>query len=66
MAWKLAQCRWHDMLQLDDYLKEGWEPFGVTETDADATIWLRRSANPQEAGVVELPRRPRHESEVAY
>ena len=33
MAWKLAQCRWHDKLQLDAYLKEGWEPFAVTERD---------------------------------
>jgi hypothetical protein len=65
MAWKLAQCRWRDKLRLNDYLAESWEPFAATETDHEATIWLRRSASPHDAGVVEMPLRPRHEPDVA-
>jgi hypothetical protein len=65
MAWKLAQCRWRDRSQLDGYLKNSWEPFAATgRTDEDLTVWLRRSADPEEAGTVDLPRRPRHEFEA--
>jgi hypothetical protein len=64
LAWKLIQCAWRDREQLDDYLRESWEPFAVTGFDAEAIVWLRRSADPQDAGVVDLPRRPRSEPEV--
>lgn len=64
MAWRVAQCSWRDKPRLDSYLRESWGPFAVTETDSDPTIWLRRSAEPQDAGVVDMPRRPRGEPEV--
>ena len=65
MALELAQCGWRDKLRLNDYLAESWEPFAVTEPDNEATIWLRRSARPEDARVVELPWQPRREPEVA-
>jgi hypothetical protein len=65
VAWKLVQCAWRDQEQLDAYLRESWEPFTVTDFEAEAIVWLRGSADPQDAGVVDLPRRPRHEPEVA-
>ena len=65
MAWKLAQCAWTDKERLDGYLGASWEPFAVTETDGEATVWSRRSAEPVDARVAHLPRRPRHEPEVA-
>jgi hypothetical protein len=65
MAWKLDQCNWCDRAQLDAYLRESWEPFAVTETDHAPTIWLRRSADPEDARVVDMPRRPRGEPELA-
>ena len=55
MAWKLAQCAWREKAQLEAYLREGWEPFAVSETDAEPTIWLRRSTAPADAGIVEPP-----------
>ena len=69
MAWKLTQCPWREKARLDAYLKDDWEPFAVTETDAFPTIWLRRSAARKDAGVAELPKdgpppRPRLEPEV--
>lgn len=38
MAWRFAQC-WGKKARLEAYLKEGWDPFAVTET------WLRRSGS---------------------
>ena len=64
MAWKIVQCAWRDRAQLDAYLRESWEPFAVTDFEGEAIVWLRRSADPQDAGVVEMPRRPRGELEV--
>jgi hypothetical protein len=63
MAWKLARCSWRDP-QLNEYLAAGWDPFAVTDTEGEAIIWLRRSAEPADAGVTDLPRRPRNEPEV--
>ncbi len=65
MAWKLAQCAWRDRSQLDAYLGESWEPFAVTDAYGEAIVWLRRSADLQDAKVVNLPRPPRGEPEVA-
>jgi hypothetical protein len=65
LAWKLAQCVWRDQAQLDAYLRDSWEPFAVTDFEAEVIVWLRRSADPQDASVVDMPRRPRHEPEVA-
>lgn len=65
MAWKLIQCAWRDRKQLDDYLRESWEPFAVTADESETIVWLRRSADPQDARVVDMPRRPRGEPEVA-
>jgi len=63
MAWKLAQCGWAATERLDSYLAEGWEPFAVTETEDGATVWLRRSADPQDAHVTMRPRvRSGHEA----
>lgn len=45
MAWRFAQC-WGKKARLEAYLKEGWDPFAVTET------WLRRSAAPEHASLV--------------
>lgn len=64
MAWQLMQCNWDEKVGLEAYLKEGWEPFAVTETEYAPTIWLRRPGTPEDAGIVELPRRPRGEPEV--
>jgi hypothetical protein len=65
MAWRLAQCPWHKREQLDALLREGGEPFAVTDAEnSSTTIWLRRSSEPSSAGVVELPRRPQLEREV--
>jgi hypothetical protein len=64
MAWRLAQCTWDDRAGLDTYLREGWEPFAVTESEHYPTIWLRRSAEPRDAGV-DMPSGPRIEPEVA-
>jgi hypothetical protein len=65
LAWKLVQSAWRDRAQLDAYLRESWEPFAVTDADSEAIVWLRRSADPQDASVVDMPRRPRGEPEVA-
>ncbi len=65
MACKLVRCAWRDRAQLDAYLRESWEPFVATETDHEPTICLRCSADPQDARVVDMPRRPRSEPEVA-
>ena len=35
MAWQLTQCLWRDRQQLDAYLRDSWEPFAVSETDAE-------------------------------
>jgi hypothetical protein len=40
--WQVAQCAWSDTQRLDDLLAEHWEPFAVTETHGEATVWLRR------------------------
>ena len=64
MAWRLAQCSWHERARLDSYLRNSREPFAVTETDNDPTIWLRRSADPRDAGVIDMPTQPRGEPEV--
>jgi hypothetical protein len=64
MAWRLTQCPWRDRQQLDALLADGWEPFAVSETDHEPTVWLRQEATRANANVVEFPRRPRHESEV--
>ena len=64
MAWRLTQCLWSDRPQLDALLTDGWEPFAVSETDHEPTVWLRQEATRANANVVEFPRRPRHESEV--
>jgi len=65
MAWKLAQCVWHETARLNTYLEASWEPFAVTDGENGATVWLRRSAEPMDAKVEDLPRRPRYEPEVA-
>ena len=65
MAWKLVQCAWRDQAQLDAYLRDSWEPFAVTDFEFEVIVWLRRSADPQDASVVDMPRRPRGEPEVA-
>ena len=64
MAWQLTQCLWRDRQQLDAYLRDSWEPFAVSETDAEPTVWLRRLTRPEVAGAVEPPRRPLLEREV--
>jgi hypothetical protein len=64
LAWKLIQCAWRDRERLDAYLWERWEPFAVTADEGETTAWLRRSADPQDAGVVDMPLRPRGEPEV--
>jgi len=69
MAWELVQCAWRERTRLNSYLKDGWEPFAVSESDAEPTLWLRRSATSADAGIFEPPereppRRPRMESEV--
>lgn len=62
MAWKLAKCLADDRDQLNQFLEASWEPFAVTETDYIATIWLRRSAEPQDAAMELVPRRRRGEA----
>ena len=57
MAWKLASCAWEDNQRLDAYLAASWEPFAVTETEDRPTVWLRRSAAPQDAKIDIDPRR---------
>jgi hypothetical protein len=57
MAWKLASCAWEDNHQLNAYLADSWEPFAVTETEDRPTVWLRRSADPQDARTDIDPRR---------
>jgi hypothetical protein len=64
MAWRLTQCRWRDRRQLDALLADGWEPFAVSETDAEPTVWLRQDVARADAAVVVLPPRPRYEYEV--
>ena len=64
MAWKLVQCAWRDRAQLDAYLAESWEPFAVTDFEAEVIVWLRRSADPQDASVVDTPRLPYGEWEI--
>jgi hypothetical protein len=65
MAWRLTQCRWRDRQQLDELLADDWEPFAVSETSDDPTVWLRQEVGRAEANVVVFPpRRPRHEPEV--
>jgi hypothetical protein len=49
MAWKLARCSWRDQ-QLNKYLAAGCDPFAVTDTEGEAIIWRRRSAEPADAG----------------
>ena len=41
------------------------EAFAVSDADGDAVVWLRRSADPQDARAAEIPLRPRGEPEVA-
>ena len=58
MAWRLMKCWWHDQWRLDALLRNGWEPFSVTDSGAGVeTIWLSRSVYPSEAGVEPEPRR---------
>ena len=57
MAWKLTQCPADDVVQLDAFLAASWEPFAVTETDHEATVWLRLGCDPDEARVERTPRR---------
>lgn len=64
MAWRLTQCLWRDRRQLNALLADGWEPFAVSETDYDTTVWLRHEVARAEAKVVVLPPRPQHELEV--
>jgi hypothetical protein len=59
-AWQLLRCDWRDP-PLNSYLADGWEPFAVTEVEDGATVWLRRAVEPQDAGIVTPPRRPRGE-----
>jgi hypothetical protein len=61
--WQIAQCAWRDTRQLDEYLADHWEPFAVTETDHEPTIWLRRTVERLEAR--SSAPRPRLEREVA-
>jgi hypothetical protein len=61
MAWRLTQCVWRDRQQLDALLADDWEPFAVSETDAEPTVWLRREVSRADAKVVAPPRRPRYE-----
>jgi hypothetical protein len=63
LAWKLVQWAWRDRAQLDAYLRDSWEPCAVTDFEAEVIVWLRRSADPQDASVVDMPR-PRGEPEV--
>jgi hypothetical protein len=64
MAWQLTQCPWRDRLQLDALLRGGWEPFAVSETEYEPTVWLRQAVTREDALVVELRGRPRHEWEL--
>lgn len=72
MSWKIAKCSWQDTARLNTFLAEHWEPFAVSETEYDATVWLRLEVRaPSEAGVVtdtdqepRGPGGPRHEPEV--
>jgi hypothetical protein len=60
--WQVAQCAWSDTSRLDDLLADRWEPFAVTESHGEATVWLRR-ATERIAAQVGTPR-PRLEREV--
>jgi hypothetical protein len=60
--WKLAQCAWSDTSRLDDLLADRWEPFAVTESHGEATVWLRQETE-RIAAQVGAPRR-QLESEV--
>jgi hypothetical protein len=65
MAWRLTQCRWRDRQQLNGLLADDWEPFAVSETADDPTVWLRQEVTRADATVVVLPpRRPRYEPEM--
>jgi hypothetical protein len=66
MAWRLTQCRWRNRQRLDALLADGWEPFAVSETSHDPTVWLREEVARADAVVVEPPRRFQHEAEVAH
>jgi hypothetical protein len=55
--WQLAQAAWQDKSALDGYLKDGWEPFAISQTDHIATVWLRRtSVREQAEAVLPAPR----------
>jgi hypothetical protein len=62
--WHIVQCTWQNRETLNDYLRDGWEPFAVTETEYGATVWLRRSSEREPAGIVR-PKGRRLESEAA-
>ena len=64
MAWRLTQCSWRDRLQLNALLADGWEPFAISETEYEPTVWLRQDVARADAKVIVLPRRPRYEYEV--
>ena len=57
MAWKLTQCGWADKQRLNTLLADSWEPFAVTEIEDGASVWLRREAEPKDAGTDIEPRR---------
>jgi hypothetical protein len=61
--WQVAQCDWRNTPQLDTLLADHWEPFAVTESHGEATVWLRREVERMEAR--SSAPRPRLESEVA-
>jgi hypothetical protein len=61
--WQVARCAWSDTRALDDYLADHWEPFAVTESHGEATLWLRKEAE-RMAAHAGTPR-PRLEREVA-
>jgi hypothetical protein len=63
MAWRLTQCSWGDRRRLEEFLKDDWEPFAVTNDYEEVTVWLRRSTTSHDAGVE--PNRPRLEREAA-
>jgi hypothetical protein len=58
--WRIARCMWDDTRALNDYLKDGWEPFAVSDIEL---IWLRRPSDREHAGAGEPG--PRLEGEVA-
>jgi len=41
-TWEVTFAMWHKGYEIGGYLREGWEPFAVTESDDGATVWLRR------------------------